>query len=103
MTEMGTSGNLIPFALSKLFTHRLKGGIEKQGRDSVGWHLPPQSRGRSQPANLRHVNGSLALFHDYVEPILQINPHYNTLILKEKKLSLESLSKGLVSQFESIA
>ena len=71
--------------LSKLFTRKLKGGIEKQGRDAVGWPLLPAIEGGNEPANLQHVNGSLALFRDCVEPILQINPRYNALILNEKK------------------
>ena len=40
--------------------------------------------GRRQPANLGHINGSLALFSDCIEPILQMNPHYNALILNER-------------------
>ena len=32
--------------LSKLFTRRLKGGIEKQGSGLVGWLLPPQLWGK---------------------------------------------------------
>ena len=94
--------------LSKLFTRSLKGGIEKQGSGVVGWLLPlqlwgkvgmgvslqasppsppsPVAGGSSQPANLQHVNGRLAPFRDCVEPILQINSHYNALILKEKKV-----------------
>ena len=37
---------LPPFVLSKLFTRRLKGGIEKQSSGVVGWLLPPQLWGK---------------------------------------------------------
>ena len=41
-------GNFLkpPFVLSKLFTRRLKGGIEKQGSGVVGWLLPLQLWGK---------------------------------------------------------
>ena len=35
-----------PFVLSKLFTRKLKGGIEKQGSGVVGWLLPLQLWGK---------------------------------------------------------
>ena len=45
--ELTTNGiNKVPFVLSELFTRKLKGGVEKQGRDSVGWLLPPQLWGK---------------------------------------------------------
>ena len=54
LSEVPVLGELLktpsPFALSKLFTRRLKGGIEKQGSGVVGWFLPPQLWGK-EPAN----------------------------------------------------
>ena len=48
VTIKTSSGNFQkpPFVLSKLFTHRLKGGIEKQGSGVEGWLLPLQLWGK---------------------------------------------------------